>query len=333
MNPLDLNLASRPMRNNTLLWVAHAALAIGILGGTTWNVTAYVRHERDLDVLNAERNSFESRMSDLQRRENSARRGIGRYDLNDLNLRADKAGDVIERKALSWTRLFNRMEEVLPYEVRMATIRPVFSFGRQGQKEREKVGGGIPVSVEGSAKTLQAFLEFERALIQDAHFDQIEPHRFNRGDGTEVVFEMRFLYFPTAETPEPAAPDEEQSESPVVADGDVELPEVGGESPPVDVEVVEVEDPGPLPEAGEVTEVVIPEPTAPPAASPERDAPRTKGRRNGRRGKDPSTRAVRPQRPANGGAEAQAADNAPADPGAAAEEQPQDAETEEGQNP
>jgi len=323
MNPLDLNLASRPMRNNTLLWVAHAALALAILGGTTWNVTAYVRYDRELEVLNAERNSFESRMSDLQRRENSARRGIGKYDLNDLNLRADKAGDVIERKALSWTRLFNRMEEVLPYEVRMATIRPVFSFGRQGQKEREKLSGGIPVSVEGSAKTLHAFLEFERALIQDPHFDQIEPHRFNRSDGDEVVFEMRFLYFSDAEAPEPAAPDEEQAASQVVADGDVESPEVVEDTPPVDVEVVEVEDPGPLPEAEEVTDVVVPEQAAPPATSPVRETPATKGRRTGRRGQDPRPRAVRPQRPAKDGAAAEAA----------AEEQPQDAESEQEQKP
>jgi len=323
MNPLDLNLASRPMRNNTLLWIAHAALALAILGGTTWNVTAYVRHDRDLDVLNAERDSFESRMSDLQRRENSARRGIGKYDLNDLNLRADKAGDVIERKALSWTRLFNQMEEVLPYEVRMATIRPVFSFGRQGQRDREKVGGGIPVSVEGSAKTLQAFLEFERALIQDPHFDQIEPHRFNRGEADDVVFEMRFLYFPDAEALEPAVLDEEQAASQVVADGAVESPEVVEDTPPVDVEVVEVEDPGPLPEAEEVTEVVVPEQAAPPATSPVRETPATKGRRTGRRGQNPGPRAVRPESPASDGAAAETA----------AEEQPQDSETEQEQNP
>jgi len=323
MIPLDLNLASRPMRNNTLLWVAHAALALAILGGTTWNVTAYVRYDRDLEVLNAERDSFESRMSDLQSRENAAQRGIGRYDLTDLNLRADKAGDVIERKALSWTRLFNRMEEVLPYEVRMATIRPVFDFGRQGQGDREKMGGGIPVSVEGSAKTLQAFLEFERALIQDPHFDQIEPHRFNRGDADDVVFEMRFLYFSDAEAPEPDVPGEEQSASQVVADGAVESPEVVEDPPPVDVDVVEVEDPGPLPEAEEVTEVVIPDPAAPPATSPVAETPATKGRRTGRRGQNPRARAVRPERPAEDGAAAETG----------AEEQPQDSETEQEQKP
>ena len=92
-NPLDLNLASRPIRNNTLPWVAHSALLLVVLGGTVWNVTGYVRHGRDLGVLNAERDSFDSRMSDLQRRENAARRGIAKHDLGDLNLRATKASE------------------------------------------------------------------------------------------------------------------------------------------------------------------------------------------------------------------------------------------------
>ena len=190
----------------------------------------------------------------------------------------------------------------------MATIRPVFSFGRQGPHDRDNARGGIPVSVEGSAKSLQAFLEFERALIQDPHFDQIEPHRFNRTDGNEIVFEMRFSYLSDPEAPEPAVPDEEQAADQVAVDSAVESPEVVEDTPPVDVEVVEVEDPGPLPEAEEVTEVDIPDNAAPPATSPVRETPATKGRRTGRRGQDPRPRAVRPESPAKDDAAAETAD-------------------------
>jgi len=331
MNPLDLNLASRPIRNNTLLWVAHAAIAVVILGGTSWNVTAYVRHGRDLQVLNAERDSFESRMSDLQRRENAARRGIAKHDLNDLNLRASKASDVIERKALSWTRLFNRMEEVLPYEVRMVTIRPVFSFGRREQQGRDThPAGSIPVSVEGTAKTLEAFFEFERALIHDPHFNQIEPHRFHRGEASEVVFEMRFLYFPDAETHEPSVPEQEQAASQAVADGAVELPEIVEEPPPADG--IEVIDEGPVAATEEPTEVIVADDGPPQTASPVRKGPATKGRRSGRRGQDPTRRAVRPEMPGKGRAEAQAPDEIQPD-SSAGTEAAQDSETEGEQGP
>jgi hypothetical protein len=297
VNPLDLNLASRPIRNNTLLWVAHAALLLGVLGGTVWNVTGYVQHRRDLAVLNAERDSFDSRMSDLQRRENAARRGVAKHDLKDLTLRASKASDVIERKALSWTRLFNRMEEVLPYEVKMASIRPVFAFGRRSAAERERLpAGSVPVSVEGSAKTLQAFFEFERALIHDAHFDRVEPHRFNRTDGNEVVFEMRFLYYPdpAAEDTVPPetdrasgepAPDEGAGEPTVAAAPEVEqtLPETEVEEVPAAIEVEEAWTGEPASETEGLTRVVVPR-ESPAAESPAlKPGPGRKGRRPGER--------------------------------------------------
>jgi hypothetical protein len=250
LNPLDLNLASRPIRNNTLLWGAHVALAVVVVGGTIWNVSSYVRHGRDLKVLSAERDSFESRMADLKRRENTARRGVARYDLKELNLRANKASDVIERKALSWTRLFNQMEKVLPYEVKMASIRPVFTFSGRARSGRDKIPEGkIPVSVEGWAKTLEAFFEFERALFHDPHFSQVEPHRFNRGDGTEVVFEMRFLYDPYAEPAETPRTDEAAA---AVADNDEPEAESGVPPAPADgvmeEEPIEVEEPFPAAE-------------------------------------------------------------------------------------
>lgn len=297
VNPLDLNLASRPIRNNTLLWVAHAALLLGVLGGTVWNITGYVQHRRDLGVLNAERDSFDSRMSDLQRRENAARRGIANHDLKDLSLRASKARDVIERKALSWTRLFNRMEEVLPYEVRMASIRPVFAFGRRAASERDKLPpGSVPVSVEGSAKTLEAFFEFERALIHDPHFDRVEPHRFNRSDGNEVVFEMRFLYFPDAGAVEPVPPEAEQASGGPVPDeategpADAAAPEVEESLPEIAVEEtlppIEVEEAGivePATETEGLTRVVETE-ESPPVESPAlKPGPGRQGQRTGER--------------------------------------------------
>ena len=170
----------------------------------------------------------------------------------------------------------------------MATIRPVFAFGRQKQKDRgTQPEGSIPVSVEGSAKSLQAFLEFERALIQDPHFDHIEPHRFNRGEANEVVFEMRFLYFPEADGHAPAVPEEQPAASQEVADGVVELPKIEEEEPPA-ADVVEVEEPGPVTASEELTEVVLPDDAPLPAASPVRQGPGAKGRRSGRRDPEPN---------------------------------------------
>ena len=72
MNSLDLNLASRPIRNNTLLWVGHGTLAVLLIGFSAWNTSTYVHHRAELKLLGNERDSFESRMADFDRRDTEA---------------------------------------------------------------------------------------------------------------------------------------------------------------------------------------------------------------------------------------------------------------------
>ena len=66
MNSLDLNLASRPIRNNTLLWVGHGTLAVLVIGFSAWNASTYVHHHTELKLLGDTRNSVESRMADIK---------------------------------------------------------------------------------------------------------------------------------------------------------------------------------------------------------------------------------------------------------------------------
>ena len=47
--------------------------------------------------------------------------------LEKLTVQSLKANEVIEWKAFSWTRLFNLMEQIQPWDIRMTSIRPIFS--------------------------------------------------------------------------------------------------------------------------------------------------------------------------------------------------------------
>jgi Tfp pilus assembly protein PilN len=228
MDPLDLNLASRPIRNNTLLWAGHGLLAALLIAASAWNVHGYVHNRDGLALLRSDVNSLEGRMANLRSRESVARRKIRNHDVKELSLQASKARDVIERKALSWTRLFNLLEKVLPYEVRMTSLRPVFPSGRRTAGEDANLpSGSVPVSVEGTARNLNAFFDFENALIFDSHFDRVEPHRFTRTSGPEVVFDLRFLYFPQggAEVPDHGKGEAPPPPAETPAEGGADAPE------------------------------------------------------------------------------------------------------------
>lgn len=219
MRPLELNLASSPFRNNTLLWAGHALLAGAVVAFTAWNTVTFVEMGRRLDQLRNAVGSVDNRMIDVEKRERTVDARITKHDVRFLSTQAFRANEVIERRAFSWTRLFNLLEGVQPYEIKMTSIRPV--FGAEARTAPAAGDGGrtevVPVSVEGSAKTIRAFFELEDALIGDPHFDRIAPSRSTHAKNGEVIFGLSFLYYPDglrSKTKRDAAP-----ESAVAGDG------------------------------------------------------------------------------------------------------------------
>ena len=123
---LDLNMASRPFRNNAAIWLGHALLGLGVVGFTAWNTVTFLETGRRVEELRNSVGSIESRRQEIEVRERRVQAGIARHDFKYLTTQTVRANDVIQRKALSWTQLFNLLEKVQPYEVKMVSIRPVF---------------------------------------------------------------------------------------------------------------------------------------------------------------------------------------------------------------
>jgi Tfp pilus assembly protein PilN len=228
MRPLELNLASRPFRNNTPIWTGHGLLLAGVVAFSVWNAQTAIDTTRRLTALQADLGSVERQLADLDRREESAVKGARVFDPKTMQVQADKANDIILRRGLSWTRLFNTLEKVVPYEVRMTAVRPVYGTRSGAGGSREGVfEGTVPVDVEGTAQSFESFLELERALIVDPHFANVEPVLSESLPGaSEVTFQLRFLYDPDGRLAG------EHPEIPHVLDAARKAVEEGGEAPP-----------------------------------------------------------------------------------------------------
>ncbi len=229
MKTLELNLASRPFRNNTPIWAAQGLLLAGIIAFSIWNAHTAMTAARNLEALQADLGGVERQLADLDRREDEAIAGIRAFDMKTLKIQADKSNDIILRRGLSWTRLFNTLERVVPYEVRMMTVRPLYGTGQAagGGLRGEAFAGTVPVDVEGRAQSFESFLEFERALIVDPHFAGVEPIRNESPVGSsEVTFQLRFLYDPSGRL------DREHPEIPHILEAARKAAEEGGEAPP-----------------------------------------------------------------------------------------------------
>lgn len=229
MNTLELNVASRPFRNNTPIWVAQGLLLAAVIAFSVWNAQTATTATKNLEALQADLGSVERQLGELDRREDSAIKGIRVFDPKTMKVQADKANDIILRRGLSWTRLFNTLERVVPYEVRMTAVRPLYgtSQAASGGPRGAAFEGTVQVDVEGRAQSFEAFLEFERALIVDPHFAGVEPIRSESPLGsTEVSFQLRFLYDPDGRLAG------EHPEIPHVLDAARKAAEEGGEAPP-----------------------------------------------------------------------------------------------------
>ena len=226
MRALDLNLASRPFRNNTPLWIGHGALLAAVLGFGVWNVRTYFDAVENLKTLQADIGSVERQLAELDRRDQEAQRAAREFDLKTLQVQADQANEIILRRGLSWTRLFNQLEKVVPYEVRTTAVRPVYGT-REAAVSNSGFEGTVPIAIEGEAQSLEAFFEFERALIMDPHFSGVEPLRTESTPGSNNVrFELRFLYDPDGRL------GGEHPDIPHVLDAARKAEEEGGEAPP-----------------------------------------------------------------------------------------------------
>jgi len=227
---LELNLASRPFRNNVPIWTTHVVIASALALFTAWNVHTFLDAGKKLASVEASIGSSEKQLDDLDRRDREALQGIRVFDPKTIEVQAEKANDIIQRRGFSWTQLFNLFERIVPYEVRMTTIRPV--YGTREAEVRSRGGkvtfeGTVPIDVEGMAQSLEAFLEFERALIVDNHFAEVEPVRTEQQPGSpELKFQLHFLYDPEGKI------GEERPKLPHILDAAKKAAAEGGEAPP-----------------------------------------------------------------------------------------------------
>jgi hypothetical protein len=201
---LDVNLATSPARNTTLVWSSYSVAAL-VLAAATWaNVSTYSdQHERG-EALATQAGSFAKQQRDLETRAGRAKAAIEKHDVPGLQLQASKANQIIDWKAFSWTRLFNQMEKIQPSGVRMNSVRPVFYGAGEGDPRSSSAGaGGVPISIEGTARTLDDIGELQQRLLDDPHFASVLPERLARSDSGEIVFQLRFQYRPELPKAEP----------------------------------------------------------------------------------------------------------------------------------
>ncbi len=193
MKVLTVNLATRPFRNNRVIGTVVLSVSALLLIATIANLYVFFTYRSSYAQLQRNQGQERTRLLSLEAEERRLAREIESRDFRALRTRGQFAAGVIRQQSFSWTLLFNKLEDLMPYEIMMTTIRPNIT------------GEGINIRVDGMARNQGAFLTLQERLLASASFADVRPisERLINPTRPDIQFTMTFDYLPGV----PAAPE------------------------------------------------------------------------------------------------------------------------------
>jgi hypothetical protein len=126
LKPIHLNLAARPFRDYRPVYavVVIASLLVAFL--MLNNVDTYYRYVRETRTTRDDIARIDAAIQQEHDRAEAARRDITRIDLVALSKESKFVNSQIAQRAFSWSELLDRLEHVLPEDVRIEGVAPTF---------------------------------------------------------------------------------------------------------------------------------------------------------------------------------------------------------------
>ncbi|MGE5112102.1 MAG: PilN domain-containing protein [Acidobacteriaceae bacterium] len=194
---LNINLATQPYEDVRKFLARWGLLTVVLAVATALLVFLAVRNWRDSRHINAQIADLEQKMDALQKGKQAAIETLNRPENRAIAEKSHFINDAIQRKSLSWTRIFMDLERMMPPGLHVVSVRPEFS------KDNKL---GVHLLVGGSSH--DKAIELVRRMEESATFKQSELHSERMGtagSSDPVQFEITSTYVPQS-SPEGASP-------------------------------------------------------------------------------------------------------------------------------
>ena len=130
MKPLHLNLASRPFRDYRPVYAVVVVVSLLIAFMLLNNIETGYRYARDTRTTRDKIAGIEAQTEAENRRAADANQRLRGVNVKGLAEQAQFVNARLAERAFSWSELLDRMERVLPDDVRIQSISP--SFAKDG---------------------------------------------------------------------------------------------------------------------------------------------------------------------------------------------------------
>jgi Tfp pilus assembly protein PilN len=124
---LRTNLSTRPFYNERAVHLLLALAGVVVVALTAFNAIRIIALSRQNTDLSALINRDHEEAQRLTREAQRIRAGINQAELEATANAAALANSLIDQRTFSWTEFFNHIEETLPPDVMLTSVRPSFS--------------------------------------------------------------------------------------------------------------------------------------------------------------------------------------------------------------
>lgn len=203
--PSEVNLARRPFVNERPVRRAALLLLLAGLGLTALNLWLYTRYAIQRGANEGELNRIEEEIESEERRVVALTRQLAAADLTQQNELVVFLNQRIAERTFGWSVLFDRLEDLLPEDVRLLSLSPKEVDPQERRRAPSAAGaaardGGASemsfnLAIVGVARQPEGVLELIDALFADAAFRDPDLHEETFQDG-EVRFTLDVVYLP-----------------------------------------------------------------------------------------------------------------------------------------
>ena len=127
---LRINLSTRPFYNERGIHLVLALLGIAAVGVLVVGIARLAGLSRGNVLLTAEAERNEQAVNAVAEQTITFRRGATEVELQRLADAAREANRLISQRIFSWTEFFNRIEQTLPANVMLTSVRPDIEPGK-----------------------------------------------------------------------------------------------------------------------------------------------------------------------------------------------------------
>src|SRR5713226_3143753 len=194
---LDINLASQPYEDARQFWRVWGAglvflglLTLALIYYATANWLIARQDRREIS-------DYRAQIAERDRERAEAESFLNRPENRTTRDKSQLLNALIQRKAFSWTKVFEELERVMPPRIHVVSIHPEMNADSQLE---------IKLVVAGDSR--DRALDLVRGMESSQHFQRTEIDDVQQQQGGQtgdsVKFDIRALYVP--ETPSRSAP-------------------------------------------------------------------------------------------------------------------------------